>query len=556
MLKTVAVHVLLLVLGIVTVNSSLVDDLVDCPSPLPRTQFVKSYNDVCLNLITAKYSWNGANSNCQRHEGRLVQIQNQDKQEFIYNTLKSMHWEDWGVWIGATDHDTEGTWKWTDGTTLSYGNWHPGEGPTHGFLFSKAGYEDCALLRLNDNGRWHDLDCGTILYHHTSICEYQKVYRPSVLTTTTTPYTTPTTTTMLTTTTVNSSLVDDLEDCPLPLPRTQYVKSYNDVCLFLITGKYSWNGANSKCRRHGGRLVQIQDQDKQDFLYNTLKSMHWGDWGVWIGATDHDSEGTWKWTDGTKLSYGNWHPGEGPDHRFLSAKAGYEDCALLRLNDNGRWHDLDCGTILYHHTSICEYQKVYRPSVLTTTTMPYTTPTTTTMLTTIPTTMPTTTSAMTTIPTTTMLTTTTTTMPTTTTDNCSSYNSLASLVKFYGNNCIRFVKDAKSWSDANAECVSQGGHLLQIHSQIEQDFIFESLRSLHWSDSGAWIGATDHGSEGQWKWSDDSPVEYSHWKPGEGPFHNATNENCAMINVDDGMWYDYDCGAVIYNQAYICQYSQ
>ncbi|XP_033763490.1 hepatic lectin-like [Pecten maximus] len=178
MFITTEASLFMLILGLLTGRAycNLADELRDCLSSLPRTQFVKSYNDVCLKLITRKLSWNKANSNCHRDGGRLVQIQNQDKQDFIYNTLKSMHWEDRGVWIGATDHSSEGTWKWTDGTELSYGYWQPGEGPAHGFLFSKAGYEDCAMMRLDDSGRWHDYDCGTILYRHTSICEYSKLY--------------------------------------------------------------------------------------------------------------------------------------------------------------------------------------------------------------------------------------------------------------------------------------------------------------------------------------------------------------------------------------------
>ncbi|XP_060066710.1 C-type mannose receptor 2-like [Ylistrum balloti] len=330
--------------------------------------------------------------------------------------------------------------------------------------------------------------------------------------------------------TVYGSLVDDLRDCLPFLPRTQYVKSYNDVCLFLLKRKLTWNDAQSNCSSGGGRLVQIQYQAKQDFLYNTLTAMKWTDWGVWIGATDHDSEGTWKWTDGTNLTYGFWHPGEGPAHGFLFSKAGFEDCALMRLDDSGRWRDYDCGSILHHHTSVCEYQKVKESTS-------YPPKTTTLPTTTVPT-IPSSPS----------------TLSTTVRQTCPSFHPEASLVQYYKKSCLRFVIGDKSWNDANAECISQGGLLLQIHSQQDQDFVYQSLKSLRWSDAGAWIGATDRDGEGHWTWTDGSPVNYGHWNPGEGSYHNTTNENCAMINVDDGMWYDYNCGSVIYNQAYICQY--
>ncbi|XP_033764206.1 brevican core protein-like [Pecten maximus] len=355
--------------------------------------------------------------------------------------------------------------------------------------------------------------------------------------------------------TVKFSLQDDLRDCPPSLPRTSHLKSYGNVCLVFVTSKYSWTDASSHCHRHGGRLVKIENLQKQNFVYNTLKALHWKEIRVWIGANDRASEGTWKWTDGSKLSYSNWHQGEGPSHSGFLFNAGYEDCAIMKLDDRGRWHDYDCGGVLFLETSVCEYKKVVRPTTTTTTTTTMrTTPTTTTPTTTTPTTTTMRTTPTTTTPTTT--TPTTTTMPTTTKKTCSSFHPVASLVKFYRNSCLRFVSGDKSWNDADTDCRRHGGLLLQIHSQQDQDFVYESLKSLHWSDSGAWIGATDSGSEGHWRWSDGSRVKYGHWSPGEGPSHNATNENCAMISVDDGMWYDYDCTAVIYNQAYICQYRQ
>ncbi|XP_069116583.1 secretory phospholipase A2 receptor-like isoform X2 [Argopecten irradians] len=270
----------------------------------------------------------------------------------------------------------------------------------------------------------------------------------------------------------SANLAAELGDCPPSLPRNQNVRSYNNVCLYLITGKMSWNGANSNCHQHGGRLVQIQDQDKQDFIYHTLKAMHWGDWGVWIGATDHHSEGTWKWTDEKLVRPTTQSPAENRSTRTISP-------------------------------------------IVTETTR--------------------------------------TTILTTTTKTCSRLHPTAAAVRIYRNICLSFIRGNKSWNDAQSECTTQGGMLLQIHDQQEQDFVFGSLKSLHWSDSGAWIGATDRNNEGHWKWNNGASLNYSNWSPDEGPHHIALNENCAYINVDNGLWYDFNCGEVIYNQAYICQ---
>ena len=60
---------------------------------------------------------------------------------------------------------------------------------------------------------------------------------------------------------------------------------------------------------------------------------------VWIGGTDEDSEGTWKWSSGTpvmenQLSYTNWRSGEPNNH-------GNEDC-IRTYNGAGEWIDDKC----------------------------------------------------------------------------------------------------------------------------------------------------------------------------------------------------------------------
>ncbi|KAI1887285.1 hypothetical protein AGOR_G00188670 [Albula goreensis] len=54
------------------------------------------------------------------------------------------------VWIGLTDRENEGTWKWVDGTTLTTGYWRSGEPNNAG-----SG-EDCAAMHPEG---WNDLPC-------------------------------------------------------------------------------------------------------------------------------------------------------------------------------------------------------------------------------------------------------------------------------------------------------------------------------------------------------------------------------------------------------------
>ena len=65
-------------------------------------------------------------------------------------------------WIGLNDHDSEGTFVWEDGTTVSYTNWHSGEPNDYG-----SG-EDCGQLNFWGDGTWNDQSCSETLYF---ICE-------------------------------------------------------------------------------------------------------------------------------------------------------------------------------------------------------------------------------------------------------------------------------------------------------------------------------------------------------------------------------------------------
>ncbi|XP_042308744.1 hepatic lectin-like [Sceloporus undulatus] len=120
---------------------------------------------------------------------------------------------------------------------------------------------------------------------------------------------------------------------------TQWVR-FHGKCYYFSPEKATWMIAKKKCEAKQSQLVIIKSMAEQNFLQNRTNNQRY-----WIGLSNKNVEGEWKWLDGSDSTSGftYWAPGK-PNN----SESG-EDCA--HLWNNGKWNDVYC---TYPCNYICE----------------------------------------------------------------------------------------------------------------------------------------------------------------------------------------------------------
>ncbi|XP_035860070.1 C-type lectin domain family 10 member A-like [Sander lucioperca] len=122
-------------------------------------------------------------------------------------------------------------------------------------------------------------------------------------------------------------------------------RMFSSSCYLLSAESGSWEKGRQYCRDRGADLMVIDSSEEQTFLSKFIKQNA----RYWIGLTDRDEEGTWKWVDGTPLTLKNWRRGQ-PDNGGGDPQWGEEDCAHIGPY-TAEWNDRSCISVMYW---ICE----------------------------------------------------------------------------------------------------------------------------------------------------------------------------------------------------------
>ncbi|XP_003726792.1 echinoidin [Strongylocentrotus purpuratus] len=119
--------------------------------------------DRCYHYSSYKRTWINADSACRGLGAHLVSFHNSGESAEVYDLWKSYtdvaytDDKDRAYWIGFNDRSYEGSFKWSDGTSVNYVHWQSGA-PN-----DNRG-EDCVSPRNSGSSdvtreEWNDYDC-------------------------------------------------------------------------------------------------------------------------------------------------------------------------------------------------------------------------------------------------------------------------------------------------------------------------------------------------------------------------------------------------------------
>ncbi|XP_073452954.1 mannose-binding protein C-like isoform X1 [Aquarana catesbeiana] len=115
--------------------------------------------------------------------------------------------------------------------------------------------------------------------------------------------------------------------------------------VFVTNGrKENHNNAQNICKEAGGSLATPRNAAENNVLHGIINNKG-GSSSAFLGITDSQVEGTFKYLTGEKVIFTKWSTGQ-PDNYMNN-----EDC--VHMYNDGYWNDIPCSE---KHLVICEFQ--------------------------------------------------------------------------------------------------------------------------------------------------------------------------------------------------------
>ncbi|XP_038058428.1 macrophage mannose receptor 1-like isoform X2 [Patiria miniata] len=229
----------------------------------------------CYGYFPEEVTFGEARSNCESNAigGHLAAISYASLQDMLVYFMKSYAKN---VWIGLLDTTNNKEFKWTNGDSVLFTNWAPGQPDGYLDFFDETEYKnDCGMMMADPitPGLWDDVSCGGTKLPY--LCE---------------------------------SYIDPVI-APQPPPNScppGYIEDFYGSCYTLLPFNLEYDNALAACQSNGSSLASIADGYEQGFLQYVMTVFSDIPTSLWIGINDRDGDGEYTNTDGTPVTYVNW----------------------------------------------------------------------------------------------------------------------------------------------------------------------------------------------------------------------------------------------------------
>ncbi|XP_042883674.1 C-type lectin domain family 17, member A-like [Penaeus japonicus] len=115
--------------------------------------------------------------------------------------------------------------------------------------------------------------------------------------------------------------------------------------------------------------------------------------------------------------------------------------------------------------------------------------------------------------------------------------------------CIQFLTDSGTWYEMKDRCFNVGARMVKVDSD---NFMYHLVRFIKNNGLGGhmyWVGASDEGHEGTYRWTDGTEVKMGtpFWGDDGDQVQEpdgGSKQNCAVLNKNDHFFFgDSKCGA-------------
>ena len=102
-------------------------------------------------------------------------------------------------------------------------------------------------------------------------------------------------------------------------------------------------------------MVTIDDASEDDWIFDTFAVDNDTTRHLWIGLSDHQDEGDFRWHDGTPFTYRNWgegQPGDGDDEDYVHITG-----TNMGSIEPATWNDLEDDPQYFPVYGVVEWEK-------------------------------------------------------------------------------------------------------------------------------------------------------------------------------------------------------